>query len=130
MNKRITYPISRQQNMEFGLVLVLVCCLSAYFTNEALFLVAAIVLCLTTLLKPGVFTPFTRIWFKLSEVLGGFTSTLLLGIIFFCLVTPIAYIRRLCKKDSLQLHAFKRGKQSVLTERNHLFEKNDLMNAF
>lgn len=130
MNKRITYPISRQQNTEFGLVLVLVCCLSAYFTNETLFLVAAIVLCLIALLKPDIFTPVARIWFKLSEALEGFTSILLLSIIFLCIVTPVAYIRRMSKKDSLQLHAFKRDKQSVLTERDHLFEKSDLINAF
>lgn len=131
MNKSMHITqISRQQNTEFGLVLVMICCLLAYYTDEQFFSIGAIVLCLLVLLTPKFFIPFTWIWFKFSNILGNITSTLLLCIIFFYIVTPVAFIRKLCKKDSLQLKTFKKGKQSVFIDRNHLFLKENLINSF
>ena len=53
-------------------------------------------------------------------------SKILLSILFFGLVTPIGLLRRLFRKDSLKLRAFKAGEESVMLVRNHTFVRSDI----
>ena len=50
-----------------------------------------------------ILTPLNRLWFKFGLLLGRFISPLVMGIIFFIVVTPIGIIMRLLKKDLLNL---------------------------
>ena len=50
-----------------------------------------------------ILTPLNRLWFKFGLLLGRFISPLIMGIIFFLVVTPIGIIMRLLKKDLLNL---------------------------
>ena len=50
-----------------------------------------------------ILTPLNRLWFKFGLLLGRFISPLIMGIIFFVVVTPIGIIMRLLKKDLLNL---------------------------
>ena len=50
-----------------------------------------------------ILTPLNRLWFKFGLLLGRFISPLIMGIIFFIVVTPIGIIMRLLKKDLLNL---------------------------
>lgn len=66
-------------------------------------------------------------WYKLAEVLGWINTRILLSVIFFLLLTPIALVRRLFVKDPLRL---KRTSSSLYEERNHRFTKEDLENPW
>ena len=55
------------------------------------------------LLNSKILTPLNRLWFKFGLLLGRFISPLIMGIIFFVVVTPIGIIMRLLKKDLLNL---------------------------
>ena len=55
------------------------------------------------LLNSKILTPLNRLWFKFGLLLGRFMSPLIMGIIFFVVVTPIGIIMRLLKKDLLNL---------------------------
>ena len=55
------------------------------------------------LINSRILTPFNRLWFKFGLLLGKFISPLIMGIIFFIVVTPIGIIMRLFKKDLLNL---------------------------
>ena len=55
------------------------------------------------LINSKILTPLNRLWFKFGLLLGKFISPLIMGIIFFVVVTPIAIIMRLLKKDLLNL---------------------------
>ena len=48
-------------------------------------------------------TPLNKLWFKFGLILGKFISPLIMGLIFFIVVTPIGIIMRLLKKDLLLL---------------------------
>ena len=48
-------------------------------------------------------TPLNVLWFKFGILLGKIASPVMMGIIFFVIVTPIAIIMRLLKKDLLNL---------------------------
>ena len=55
------------------------------------------------LINSKILTPLNRLWFKFGLLLGRFISPLIMGIIFFSVVTPIGIIMRLLKKDLLNL---------------------------
>ena len=67
-----------------------------FFVGAALFLVVAVV-------RPSILGPLNRAWAKFGLLLGQVFNPLLLGVVFFLVVTPIAVIVRLWGKDSLHL---------------------------
>jgi len=70
-----------------------------------------IVILIPTLIQPlwlkAIYTP----WMKLGAILGWFNTRVLLGILFFFLITPMGIIMRLWKKDPMQ-RSFDKNKQS------------------
>ena len=55
------------------------------------------------LINSRILTPLNRLWFKFGLLLGKFISPIIMGIIFFIVVTPIGIIMRLFNKDLLNL---------------------------
>ena len=55
------------------------------------------------LLNSKILTPLNKLWFKFGILLGKVVSPLIMGIIFFFVVTPIGFIMRLLGKDVLNL---------------------------
>lgn len=64
-------------------------------------------------------------WMKLGEGLGWVNSKILLGLIFFFFLTPIAFLYRLRSGDKMQLKK-KKKEGSYFTERDHTFKPEDL----
>ena len=50
-----------------------------------------------------ILTPLNKLWFKFGIILGKFISPLVMGIIFFFVVTPIGLLMRIIGKDVLNL---------------------------
>ncbi len=67
-------------------------------------------------------------WFKLAVILGAINGRILLSIIFFIFLTPIAFFSRMGRKNPLSLKS--EGKDSAFTERNHLYTAKDLKNVW
>ena len=55
------------------------------------------------LLNSKILTPLNKLWFKFGIFLGKIVSPLIMGVIFFFVVTPIGLIMRLLGKDVLNL---------------------------
>jgi hypothetical protein len=55
------------------------------------------------ILNSRILTPLNIIWFKFGIFLSNFFSPLIMGIIFFLIVTPIGLTMRFFKKDLLNL---------------------------
>jgi hypothetical protein len=90
------------------------------------FLVAALVLQVLTMTAPGLFRPAAVVWFGFSHLLGAVMSRVLLAAVFFGVVTPIGWVRRLAGHDAMRVKAFGRGEESVLVARDHTFSAGDL----
>ena len=81
----------------------------------------------------GVFSDFIAekiawVWLKFAEILGKINSTVLLSLIFFVFLTPLALLMKIFKKsDSLKL---KKISGSVYDERNHTYVAKDLENTW
>ena len=86
-----------------------------FFVSAALFLVVAIA-------RPSILGPLNRAWAKLGLLLGQVFNPILLGVVFFLVVTPMAVIRRLLGKDSLRLKS-KPSLESYWIDRNPLGPK-------
>ena len=55
------------------------------------------------LLNSNILSPLNRIWFKFGIILGRIVSPIVMGLVFFFVVTPTSLILRLFKKDILNL---------------------------
>ena len=90
-----------------------------FFVSAALFFVVAIA-------RPSILGPLNRAWAKFGLLLGQVFNPLLLGVIFYLVVTPMAVIRRLLGKDSLRLKS-KPSLESYWIDRNPLGPKPSSM---
>lgn len=77
--------------------------------------VAAVFL-FAALLFPKALAPLNRLWFKFGLLLHRIVSPLVMGLLFFVAVTPVALIMRLAGKDVLNLR-FRRDAKSYWIER-------------
>ena len=55
------------------------------------------------IINSRLLNPLNKLWFKFGLLLAKFISPLVMGLIFFFLVSPIAIVMRLLKKDLLNL---------------------------
>ena len=118
--------ITKDQSRDTGMAVVLLLLLVFASKKREGYLIAAIVLQVINMAVPQIFRPVAVVWLGFSELLGAVMSRILLSIVFFAVVTPIAIFRRLVGKDSLKLRAFKANEDSVMVERNHTFVGRDL----
>jgi hypothetical protein len=128
--KKFSAKITKKQCMEFGQVATLASLIFALHYKNEHWVAAAFALILITIILPVIFYPFALVWFGLSELLSLVSPAILLTIIFFLIVTPVGLIRRLLGKDSMRLKQYKKGRQSVMTDRNHLYTESDFLHTF
>ena len=101
--------IKRSSNKSFGIVFCIVFLLIGIWPilyNESYrfwALVISLVFLILGLTNSKLLTPFNILWFKLGILLGKIVSPVVMGIIFFFVVTPTAILMRLFKKDLLNL---------------------------
>ena len=57
----------------------------------------------TALLKPVLLARLNRLWMKLGVLLGKVISPIALGVLFYCVLTPVGVLMRLTGKDPLRL---------------------------
>ena len=86
-------------------------------------LVISIILCFS---NSKILSPLNKLWFKFGIFLGKIISPIIMGIIFFFVVTPIGYLMRLFKKDVLSLKF--NGNKSYWVEKNG--PKSKMKNQF
>jgi hypothetical protein len=128
--KKIFTSVTKKQSTEFGVVSILVALFLALYFKKNVYVLTAFVLTLITLVVPIIYYPFAVFWFGLSKILGEISSRIMMTIVFFLVVTPIGIVRRLAGKDTLKIKQFKKGKQSVMISRDHLYTEADLVNTF
>ena len=101
--------IKISSNRSFGIVFFIVFLLIALYPLlkgsdlRIWSLVISFVFLVLGLINSKILTPLNRLWFKFGLLLGRFISPLIMGIIFFVVVTPIGIMMRLLKKDLLNL---------------------------
>ncbi len=122
--------MTRDQCKDAGMAMVLLVLLLTLASHRHNLIFLAIALLVLTMTSPRVFRPVAVVWFGLAHFLGTITSRVLLSIIFFLVVTPVGLARRILGADTLKLKEFKKGRQSVMEERNHTFSAHDVAKPY
>ena len=101
--------IKISSNRSFGIVFFIVFLLIAFYPliNQGEIRIWSVLISLLFLIlgiiNSKILTPFNKVWFKFGIFLGKIISPVIMGIIFFLVVTPIAFLMRMLKKDLLNL---------------------------
>ena len=98
------------------------------FKNETLLLVATGI-AVVSIISSYIAEKIVWIWDKIALVLGTINSKILLTVIFYTFLVPVALISRVFKKkDPLTLK--KKTEGSYYKERNYEYSSEDLENVF
>jgi hypothetical protein len=113
-------PSDRAFGLQFAVVFAV---LAAYFHHTSglgplplLFVCLSLVTLVATSCGPGLLRPFNRAWFMLGLLLGRIVSPVVIGAIFFLVITPLALVMRVAVRDALRLR--KRAAPSFWITRN------------
>ena len=97
-------------NKNFGWFFTLVFAIAAsygYFKLSGVWfpimLTLSVLTATVTLTVPQFLTPLNRLWFELGVLLGKIVSPIVLGVIFFLLITPVSLLIRAFGRDALFL---------------------------
>ena len=66
-------------------------------------LIVSIIFLILGILNSNILSPLNKAWFKFGLFLGKIVSPIVMGIVFFAVVTPIALILKIMGKDLLNL---------------------------
>ena len=77
-----------------------------------------------TFFSPDLLLPFNKLWFKIGLVLNKIVSPLLLGLIFYLLITPTAVVMRLLNRDELKIKKKKNTTYWRTNESNNIVNHN------
>ena len=88
--------------------------------------IISIIFLILGLFNSRILTPLNKIWFKLGILLGNFVSPIVMGIVFFVIVTPTSLIMKVLGKNLLNLK--KGNKKTYWIERSKI--KSKMKNQF
>ena len=127
-NKEIKLPSNKNFGIVFFIVFLIVSLYPLVNSDNIRIwsLIISIIFLALGLLNSKILTPFNKLWFEFGILLGKIVSPLVMGIIFFLVVTPIGLILRLFGKDVLNLKYNK--SQSYWIEKNGT--KSKMKNQF
>ena len=96
-------------NRSFGLVFFVVFFIIAfwsfrgdYYQIKTLPLYFSLAFLILGLINSKLLTPLNKIWFKFGILLGTVVSPIVMGLVFFIVVTPIGFFMRMINKDLLR----------------------------
>ena len=101
--------IKRKNNITFGIlffVFFLIIGLYPLISNEPIriwSIIVSLVFLTVTIIKPNLFTFLNKLWIKFGILLGKIISPIVMGLVFFFVVTPIGIFVKILKKDVMGL---------------------------
>jgi len=109
MDSKFNNNIKISSNRSFGIVFFIVFLFIALYPitySEDIriwSLIISFIFIILGLLNSKILTPLNKLWFKFGVILGKIISPIIMGIIFFLVVTPIGLIMKVLGKDLLRL---------------------------
>ena len=101
--------IKTSSNKSFGIVFFIVFLIIALYPMikggdlRLWSLIVSLIFLILGLINSNILTPLNRLWFKFGIFLGKIVSPIILGTIFFLIVTPTGLLLRLFGKDVINL---------------------------
>ena len=117
---KILINIKRKDNITFGILFFILFLIIGLYplksggTTRIWSLVLSSAFLIITIVRPNLLTFLNRLWIQFGILLGKIISPLVMGLVFFFVVTPIGILIRMLKKDVMGL---KRGAPSYWINR-------------
>lgn len=119
--------MKKSKSLESLLVIVLGFIGLFFLFKNQIFLIIALSTGVLSLLFPVFLTLLLKVWAAIGKVLGFINTNILLTLIFFLILTPLALLKKVFGKSQLQL---KDNQDSYFKTRNHTFEPKDFENPW
>ena len=105
MNNEIKLPTNRSFGIVFFIVFLIISLWPLFSANEVRIwsLIISIIFLILGLINSRILTPLNKLWFKFGIFLGNIISPIVMGIIYFGVVTPTGLMMKLFRKDILKL---------------------------
>ena len=119
-------------NRSFGIVffvVFLIIALWPFLKGDSLrfwSMAVSLIFLILGLINSKIFTPLNKLWMKFGLLLGNIVSPIVMGIIFFGVVTPTGLLMKLFGKDILELK--KNKKNTYWKKKDNL--NNNMKNQF
>ena len=115
----IELPSNKKFGYFFSFIFALVA--TYFFVNSIqswayFFTIITAIFFILTVIKPEVLLPLNKIWMRFGLLLSMIVSPLVLGLIFFCLFSPLAFLMRLNGRDELRLKFNKKTSHWILRD--------------
>ena len=105
MQKNIKLPSNRNFGVVFFIVFLIIALWPLLKQNEIRIwsLIISFIFFVLGLINSKLLAPLNKLWFKFGILLGNIISPIIMGIVFFLVVTPTGLIMRFFRKDILKL---------------------------
>ena len=119
-------------NRSFGIVFFVVFLIIAFWpfvtikTVKTWPLIISIIFLILGMINSKILSPLNLIWFKFGILLGSIVSPIVMGIIFFVIITPIGIIMKILGKDLLNRKYNKKKSYWILKDNS----KNSMKQQF
>ena len=128
MKNKIKLPSNRNFGLVFFFVFIIIGFWPFLNQNELRYwsIFVSLIFLVLGILNSKVLTPLNKIWFYFGISLGKIVSPIVMGVIFFFVVTPTGIIMRLLGKDLLNLK--KNSKNTYWLRKDN--KNNNMKNQF
>ena len=105
MQKNIKLPSNRNFGIVFFVVFLIIALWPVLKQNEIRIwsLIISFIFFVLGLINSKLLAPLNKLWFKFGILLGNIISPIVMGIVFFLVVTPTGLVMRIFRKDILKL---------------------------
>lgn len=118
---------NKAKSLETLLVLVGALIVAFWVSPKKIYLFVALIFILIGVASPYLSGKISWAWLKLADLMGAVMSKVILSIVYFIFLVPIALIYRMTQKNPLFL---KRQKGSYYIERNKQYTARDIENIW
>ena len=111
-NKEIILPSNRKFGVVFSIFFILVAIYFFYknrFFLTTFFVFSSFVFCILTLFFTSYLSPLNFAWYKFGILLGKIVNPLVMGILFYLMISPVAILSRLFGRDELKIKESKKN---------------------
>ena len=128
MQEKIKLPSNRNFGIVFSIVFLIIAIWPILNQNEIRIwsIIISLIFLILGLINSKFLSPLNKAWFKFGLILGSLIAPIVMGIVFFLVVTPTGLIMKVLGKDLLGL---KRNKNNTYwLEKDN--SNNNLKNQF
>ena len=117
------FKMKRCKDLETLIILALVPLVLYLIYKDTVFLYSSIILLVIAIFFKGLSGYISTVWYIFSEYLGLVMNTIILAVIYFLILTPLAFLQRLTRNNQILKE---RDEHSYFIVRNHRVTLSDI----